>query len=270
MEQEIKMSCLGLSALRPDDQLIFVGRLVRALISTNKFLINSLHEDLNLYHDMHILQSPSIFLKARWGGKHDKINEAALSSYLVRGRDCIFTADYTKDDCLDTVLQQIIELALEADSLIFEQLNLIDVKFLNRVALAKVMEQVSCIPMVRKNAISFELSSGDSKFKIEYSVSRKAEGLLGGRWKDSPPHFGEFLLGNPEHRNIEKAFNTTKDRANVVVFVTDKKWIDDFNAGKIRLVKGSCIKSKYVIDRSPLGRKFDVYYLTEIRSPVAE
>ena len=266
MQNNLNIECQGLENFSIMQVSNFTRSLFASIEKIDNFLIQSLEGDYTCRHHVDIASTfakPIVDILLSSSEDLEQNKKDMVYDFLARGRDAVLSTNYQKDDCVDGLLMALTEFALEADEVLHPQTQLFDSKILNRVALTQVIEKLTSIQNVGKNGLSFSLTSGNHQAVIASLVKKKAEDLLGGKSVDKKPQLGNFVVGKIHFTNIEKRCEFLLDGHAVPVFITDKKWIKDFNLGKIRLAKDDRIRARALIERSPVTKKV-VYYFIEI------
>lgn len=270
MNKHIIVECPGLDKLSLSQVAKFERSLFLALEKVNGFLIDSLDGDIEISHRLDVnspFNAPKINIALEDTDNLDGANIDALYCYLAKCGHAIFTADYQGTEWDNVLMQSLTEAAIEAEELTLSQTKLFDTKILNRVALCKAIEKVTSIECVGKNGLGINLLCGNFESAITALSKRKAEDLLGGKWLEKVPQTGHFIVSRIPFESIQKRCEFLLDGHPVAVFITDMKWIKQFNAGKIKLAKNDRIQAKFFIERSPVSKKAVAYYFTEVSGP---
>lgn len=271
--KKIRLVCNGLGEASLNKLAQYNKILYETVMAVDKALLNSLEINVSFRHtidDDCIYREPvfNVHLDAKDANSEKSHN--IICEYLEKGRRAIYTADYQTNDFFDLLIAKITEYSIEADELIFSQPYMITreyiIKHINKVTLAKAVEKVTSLLDLNKNGIVFTVCAAQNPYDVKSSTKRKADDLLGGRYVDKKPVTGDFIVSKINFSNIEKGAVFMRDGSPITVFITDKKWITSFNAGKITLAKDEKIKAVAMVERSPVTNKKVVYYFTEIKS----
>lgn len=270
MNHHISVECPGLDKLSLSQISKFERSLFLAIERVNAFLVDSLEGNFEVTHKLDVnspFNSPKINIALEDTDDLDADKIDAFYCYLAKAGHAIFTADYQGSQWDDVLMKLLTETAIEAEELILRQTKLFDTKILNRVALSKAIEKVTAIESVGKNGLGINLLFGNFECAITSLSRRKAEDLLGGKWLDKDPQTGDFVVSRIPFESIQKRSEFLLDGLPVTVFITDMKWIKNFNAGKVKLAKNDKIRAKFLIERSPVSKKPVAYYFTEVSGP---
>lgn len=243
-----------------------IKKIFTAIVKIDTFVVNCLDANIAIIHRVSpdssfdkITINYFINTKMDFGDQEMEI----VTDYVDKSRHLLFDMLGHGNVDLDGMIREMTPLAIDVDEKINKQRQIFDHKIINRVAMATVAECISMACINRKEVIPLKVSSREYSVEIEKMNKLDAVEMLGGKSISDISYSANFLAGKINFENIEKRADLILDGRKVPAFFTDKKWIAKFNAGKIKLAKNDRIRSKCLIEQSPIS-KHPVYYLVKI------
>lgn len=270
----ISLELYGLNEIVLSSQSDLITDIYELIRIIDCFAFSCSETDITAVHQIDqrsTFKEPVINLQVTIANDTSVYNKKHVYAFADKVRRVILTEDYCTNDYFDELIIKLTELSIDLDDKIKDQINLkrddnyvINDKHINRKNLPNIIDKFSRITAPRNTNSLFSINSIYGRYDVKSIDKRKAIDILGGKYMSAKEFTGNYLVNIIIFEDIDQQLEFLLDGQKVKVYIVDKEWISDFNAGDVKLAKNDRIKARAKIEYSPLTNKPVAYYFVQI------